>query len=464
MLFNSLAFGYFFVATTLLYFVLPHRGRVYLLLVASCYFYAVFVPEFLLILFSLILIDFSAGLYLDVPSRRRRKAVLWASLLSNLSLLFVFKYFNFFAASFLRVARLAGVTLDPILLDVILPIGLSFHTFQSMAYVIEVYRGKARAERNLATYALYVLFYPQLVAGPIERPLNLLPQLNVYQPFDSVRVVEGLRRMLWGFFKKIVIADRAAFFVDRVFDNPLEAHGLGVLLAAYLFAIQIYCDFSGYSDIAVGAARVLGFRFTVNFRQPYFSTSIREFWHRWHISLSTWFRDYVFIPLGGSRFGTWKTYRNLMIVFVVSGLWHGANFTFIVWGAWHGLLLVGQDFLPSRLRLPKIVGALVTFHLVCFGWIFFRANSVGTAVRLIRNLFDFSASNVPTVYTAQEIVVLGLAIGLLGAGDWLDRKVPIELFAPKKPVYVRWATYMALVIGILALGVFNRTQFIYFQF
>jgi D-alanyl-lipoteichoic acid acyltransferase DltB (MBOAT superfamily) len=391
MLFNSLDFLIFFPITTWLYFVLPQRYRGLFLLLASCIFYMFFIPVYILILGVTILIDYWAGRFIETSRADQKKVWLWSSVLATCLVLFVFKYFNFFSASIAAIGNFFGATYSVATLSLILPIGLSFHTFQSLSYVIEVYRGRQKAEKNFWTYALYVMFYPQLVAGPIERPQNLLKQFYEKHEFLVGRVVEGLQWIVWGFFKKMVIADRLAIFVNAIYAQPQNYSGPYLLMGTVFFAFQIYCDFSGYTDIARGCAKVLGFRLMQNFDQPYTAKSISEFWRRWHISLSTWFRDYVYIPLGGKRGGSWQWSGNLMLVFLLSGLWHGANWTFVAWGALNGFYMVFSVWTqPLRaqievilqvrryLRLYQVWNVAVTFSLVCFAWIFFRGTERGS--------------------------------------------------------------------------------------
>src|SRR3984893_16453219 len=322
MLFNSIDFAIFFPVVVAMFFLSPQRWRVSLLLAASCFFYMAFIPVYIVILFVTILIDYIAGLYIERVEGRKKTALLWLSIVSTCAVLFVFKYLGLFTGSIEGVAGILGWQLPHTALNIILPIGLSFHTFQSLSYVVEVYRRRQAAEKNFVVYSTYVMFFPQLVAGPIERPYNLLHQFYEHHTFDYLRVTSGLKRMAWGFFKKVVIADRLALYVKNVYADPQHFNGLQLTIATLFFAFQIYCDFSGYSDIAIGSARVLGFRLMENFDNPYLSQSISEFWHRWHISLSTWFRDYLYIPLGGSRVGPKRWYFNLFITFLVSGLWH----------------------------------------------------------------------------------------------------------------------------------------------
>jgi D-alanyl-lipoteichoic acid acyltransferase DltB (MBOAT superfamily) len=366
------------------------------------------------------------------------------------------------------------------LLSILLPIGLSFHTFQAMSYTIEVYRGHQPAERHFGIYALYVMFYPQLVAGPIERPQNLLHQFRERHEFDADRVFNGLARMLWGLFKKIVIADRLAVIVNQVYGNPEQYHGMAFVWATWFFAIQIYCDFSGYSDIAIGAAKVMGFKLMENFDRPYFSTSIGQFWRRWHISLSTWFKDYLYVPLGGSRVQTWKWCRNLMIVFLLSGLWHGAAWTYVIWGALHGTYLV-TSVLTTRLReriattlslarYEKILTPLkmlLTFNLVAFAWIFFRANSLHDAMHIVRQLGSLAGGlklGIPP-FTRNDLLLAIALVLLLQLIHMLQRNRATVIDAlMARPAWVRWAAYYGMILLILSVGMFGAQSFIYFQF
>jgi len=399
--------------TTAWVYAVKHRFRWPLLLLFSCYFYMVFVPKYIFILFFLIIIDYVAGLMIEQARGWRRKTLLVASLVANIGMLSFFKYFNFAETEADRLCAFFGTGFHPAYLNVVLPIGLSFHTFQSMSYTIEVYRGKCRAERHLGIYALYVLFYPQMVAGPIERPQNLLPQFHAPVKFNPVNIFEGFELMLWGLFKKSVIADNLALLVDPAYNDPKAHVGWPMVLATYAFAFQIYCDFSGYTDIARGAARVLGYNLMLNFDRPYHAQSIIEFWRRWHISLSTWFRDYLYIPMGGNRVGKWRHYFNVLVVFLVSGLWHGASWAFVVWGGLHAVyILIGQLTAGVRQKLwnasglgnqtatRTVVATIITFHLVCISWVFFPCRFVASgggglfrhaASRPIRHMFACAA-------------------------------------------------------------------------
>lgn len=482
MLFNSLEFCIFFPVVTILYFLVPSRSRWVLLLIASCLFYMAFIPRYLLILFFLIGLDFCAGIAIEnSKSASARRALLICSLVANIAMLGVFKYYNFFAHNLNSALELLHVQWALAPLALILPIGLSFHTFQSMAYTIEVYRGKWPAERHLGIYALYVLFYPQLVAGPIERPSGLLPQLHAAQRFDLTRIADGLALMLWGFIKKVVIADRLALYVNKTYGDPIHASTAWLLIATYLFAFQIYCDFSGYSDIAIGAAQVMGIRLMDNFNRPYAARSVSEFWKRWHISLSSWFRDYLYIPLGGNRKGRAWWVANILIVFVISGLWHGAAWKYAIWGGLHGAYLIFGKFshqsresigryfhLSDHSRAREAIQVILTFHLVLIAWVFFRASSAHDAFYILRRLVDGSLISehalFSTLFSTDVIGCIAL-IGILELVHWLERHKDMRHQLRVKPAIVRWAYYYALVILLLNFGMFtNPSQFIYFQF
>jgi len=483
MLFNSLHFLIFFPVVTTLYFLLPHRYRWALLLAASCYFYMALIPAYILILFFLIGVDYIAGLLIENAAGVKRKLFLILSLVANIGVLGFFKYFNFLNDNIHHLAEALGFSWPVANLSIILPVGLSFHTFQSISYTIEVYRGRQRAERHLGIYALYVMFYPQLVAGPIERPQNLLHQFFDKHSFDYQRVTDGLKLMAWGLFKKVVIADRLAEAVNQVYDSPEGYSGAALLLATYYFAIQIYCDFSGYTDIALGAAQVMGFRLMENFRSPYHASSIAEFWKRWHISLSTWFRDYLYIPLGGNRISKPRWYFNLFFVFLVSGLWHGANWTFVIWGAFHGFYLIFslwtqniRQRLTSLLSLDRapalhnLLRVFLTFNLVAFAWIFFRAPSLSQALYIVSHLFAFGSSPRPGV--ALEPLLLGrtdmiialLAVLVMEAGHLMQKYSRVRDVLARQPALVRWTAYYAVVYATLFFWKTGYHQFIYFQF
>jgi len=490
MLFNSLEFLIFFPLVVAGYFLCPHRYRWALLLAASYYFYAAWKLEYVLLLLISTTVDYFAGLRMgQLAQRSRRTKYLLLSLATNLGLLFAFKYFNFFNDSLRDLFDVFNIFYDVPAFDVLLPVGISFYTFQTLSYTIDVYRGKMQPERHFGIFALYVSFFPQLVAGPIERAVRLLPQFHLRHHFSENRAVSGLRLMLWGMFKKVVIADRLALYVNQVYNNPGEYEGLPLLVATYFFAFQIYCDFSGYSDIAIGAARVLGIDLMENFRQPYIARSVAEFWRRWHISLSTWFRDYVYIPLGGNRVAVGRWYVNLVIVFLVSGLWHGANWTFLAWGGLHALYVLlgiwltgvcvwcarqlGREEWPV---IPSWLAIFATFHLVAFGWIFFRANSLGDALLIIQNMTamrtatPIAAMNAPWFDTtvSNPVLEMILSLGLIAFLEfiqWFERRGrAVERSFDANPLWLRWAAYVVLAVAIMNLGVAIEAPFIYFQF
>ena len=483
MLFNSLAFFLFFPVVTIIYFLLPHRFRWLHLLLASCVFYMAFIPVYILILFFTIIIDYIAGIVIENAEGRKRKLFLVISLISNIGVLAVFKYYNFFIENINGLGAGVGNDWSLPILKIALPIGLSFHTFQAMSYTIEVYRGHHKAERHFGIYALYVMFYPQLVAGPIERPQNLLYQFRQHKQFDYDSVVNGLKLMMWGLFKKVVIADRLAIITDPIFADPRHHTHIDILVAAFFFSFQIFCDFSGYSDIAIGAARVMGFRLMKNFDRPYSAKNIREFWTRWHISLSTWFRDYLYISLGGNRVSLPRWYFNVFIVFLISGFWHGANWTFIAWGALHGCYAIfGAFTLKARERISHGLGivkikwlheplqVLSTFTLVTLAWIFFRSANISDALYMLQQVPAAIGDIISGIAGKTPLEVKtswGMAfavIGVLEAIHLVQRKNNILSLINGRPLYVRWAAYYALILAIIFLGVFDNRQFIYFQF
>jgi D-alanyl-lipoteichoic acid acyltransferase DltB (MBOAT superfamily) len=489
MLFNSIQFLVFFLVVTLAYFSLSWRGRWMLLLGASCYFYMVFKPVYLLILFLTIVIDYYAGIWLEqAQTPKKKKLLLILSLVSNIGILAFFKYYDFLGESLNGILQTAGLRaivppLDGLLPhyiaewmvngagQVILPIGLSFHTFQAMSYTIEVYKGKQAAEQHFGIYALYVMFYPQLVAGPIERPQNMLFQYHTYFRYDFEQVKAGLMQMAFGMFKKVVIADRLAMVVDYAYQQPAEQNGLTLLVATLFFSFQIYCDFSGYSDIAIGAARVMGFTLMDNFRNPYLSGSISEFWGRWHISLSTWFRDYLYIPLGGNRRGELRRQLNLFTVFMVSGLWHGASWNYVIWGGLHGTYSVLEGWLnklmaqrgwqlPSNF-LTRSLRVLMTFVLVMFAWVFFRNDKapVGQAFLIIQKMLTFGWDD--PLHSPLNAVEMWFSVFLIGILLLKETYYPcIETSNTK--VFFGWLAVLLTVIYFF--GVFTSNQFIYFQF
>ena len=476
MLFNSFDFLFFFIIVVSLYFVLPQPKRWILLLLSSCIFYMAFVPIYILILGFTILVDYFAGIYIEKAQGKRKKLFLIYSLIANIGVLCIFKYYNFINTNFSFLLHGFGLTNPIPYLSILLPIGLSFHTFQAMSYTIEVYRGNQKAEHHFGLYALYVMFFPQLVAGPIERPQNLLHQFRQQHYFDSNRVFEGLKIMIWGLFKKLVIADRLSIYVNNAYNHAPQQDGITLLMATVFFSFQIYCDFSGYSDIAIGAAKVMGFDLMTNFKRPLFAKSTAEFWKRWHISLSTWFKDYLYFPLGGNKRSVPRTYMNLMIVFLISGLWHGANWNFFIWGGINGFYLVfaiitkkwhAHFTKASGLgNFPKVnlfLQIITTFTLICFSRVFFRSQSISDAVFIFKKMATFKGS----IFNSGSAIIIYcfFAIGFLLAVEFKKEfyKGTFTL-SHNKYFWVRNCYYSLLVILIILIGVFDGGQFIYFQF
>lgn len=486
MLFNSLNFALFFPVVFLLYW-LATKGRLkpqnILLLAASYFFYACWDWRFLSLLLFSTLIDYCTGLQMNTAKNKARKKFwLWLSICVNLGFLAVFKYFNFFAESFADVLSGFGLQVNLWSLQVILPVGISFYTFHGLSYIIDVYNNKVKPERNFIDYALFVSFFPLLVAGPIERATHLLPQIKKERKFDFAKAVDGLRQILWGLFKKMVIADNCADYANAIFNNPANFSGSTLVLGAVLFAVQIYCDFSGYSDIALGTARLLGIDLFQNFAFPYFSRSIAEFWRRWHSSLSSWFKDYLYIPLGGSKGSTWSKIRNTFIIFLVSGFWHGANLTFITWGFLHALYMLpavlsgtnrnNLDTVAMGKMFPSVKELFqmaTTFCLVVFAWIFFRAEDMSQAFSFISGIFSISLFQMPdihaiTVLQIQPYILLVFLI-MFVVIEWLGRsqKYALAGFALKWPKLLRLAFYYIMAMTIF-LFAGKGQQFIYFQF
>jgi alginate O-acetyltransferase complex protein AlgI len=474
MTFTTFTFIIFLAVVFAAYWQLDRRRQNVLLLAASLVFYGWWDWRFLPILVFSASVDYFAGIVLDrSESATRRKWVLGASLAVNLGTLGFFKYYNFFVESAVEGLQQLGYSADPWTLRVVLPVGISFYTFQSLSYTIDVYRRQLVAVRDPAEFYAFISFFPQLVAGPIERATNLLGQFAYDRKFDALLARDGARQMLWGFFKKMVVADNLAPLVQAAFADPSAASGATLLWATYAFAFQIYCDFSGYTDIAIGCARWFGFELMRNFNFPYFARSVQDFWRRWHISLSTWFRDYLYIPLGGNRRGWLRTQFNILVVFVVSGFWHGANWTFIIWGMLHGVFYLAsstrtgasdQDAASgTRSRLTHLGSVIVTFQLVCLAWVFFRSASVAEALMIIRKIGEAIASGavaLPSGYGKIGFIVPVLAL------EWLQfrRGQPHGLAIGDLPRGLRWATYYCLTGVILLFANLGHTAFIYFQF
>ena len=502
MLFNSLHFMIFFPIVVLLYFAIPRKMRCIWLLIASYYFYMSWNAKYAILIAFSTLITYGSGLLIDKTGNfelnkekqiRYKKYVVAASLLINLGILFFFKYFTFALENINALLSNMHVQLIQNPFDFILPVGISFYTFQALGYTIDVYRGDIKAERSFVKYALFVSFFPQLVAGPIERSGNLLSQIDNVEKqskWNYARVTEGLITMIWGFFMKMVIADRAAVLVNTVFDSYYMFDSFELITASVFFTIQIYCDFASYSTIAIGAAQVLGFGLMENFDTPYLSNSIKDFWRRWHISLSTWFRDYLYIPLGGSRCSKWKKYRNLMITFLVSGMWHGANWTYVVWGGIHGIYqIIGAELQPVKkminqklhtkensfsYRLGQIT---ITFCLVDFAWIFFRANSISQAFEYIERIATrwnpwilFNGGLYELGLNQFEMHVFIVALIALILIDLLKYKTNLKVqeFLREQCIWFRWGAILLGIATIFIYGqygeAFDAQAFIYFQF
>ena len=485
MLFNSVTFLIFLPIAFLLYWFvferLIRRSRHQLTLqnafvvVASYVFYGWWDWRFLVLIAITSLCSWGSGMLIGkAASKKRAKMWMWLNIILNLGILAVFKYYNFFVVEF---AQLFHIATDGLLLKVILPVGISFYTFQALSYSIDVYQGKMEPTKDIIAFFAFISFFPQLVAGPIERATNLLPQFLHRREFIHDTAVDGMRQILWGMFKKIVVADTCAIYVDQVFSNHTAQSGSTLLLAAILFAFQIYGDFSGYSDIAIGTAKLFGIRLMRNFNNPYFSRDIAEFWRRWHISLTTWFRDYVYIPLGGSRVGKAKIVRNTFIIFLVSGLWHGANWTFIAWGAFHALLflpliLTGTNrkytnqvaegrFLPTIKETGQIV---LTFLLAVMGWIVFRAETIGQAWEYLCGIFDRSLFSIPWLKNRETYLVSFVGIAVMLTVEWLNRNKPHGFVLPQRmPVVLRYAVYVAMIVVITRFSG-SPSAFIYFAF
>lgn len=468
MLFNSLHFLFFLPCVVGLYYLLPHKYRWILIFVASCYFYMAFVPKYILILFLIIVIDYSAAIAIEKSIGRRRLIFLVVSLLANILLLCFFKYFNFLNQNLVSLFSFMGKDFHPLNLNIILPIGLSFHTFQSMSYTIEVYRGNQKAERHLGYFANYVLFFPQMVAGPIERYDRLGDELKVerkplYQNFS-----DGFKLVLFGLFIKMTIADNIAPYVNQIYLEPLKFNSMEVIMAVFLFSFQIYADFFGYSAIAIGCARLLGINIMDNFKTPYLAKSVSEFWSRWHISLSTWFRDYLYIPLGGNRVKLLRWTLNVLVVFTISGLWHGASWTFVVWGVLHGVMLLLERYFSMLFKFKikegwnvlNIFLVLKTFIITSFIWIFFRAESFDKAKQIIKAIVrnnQLAFSNLTMLI--PQIAVLGI---ILFDFFLYNSRFDVKLNRYQTPY--RWLLYSALLFCLMALSGTQKFTFIYFQF
>jgi len=478
MLFNSIDFAIFLPIVLILYWFVTNKNlklQNALLFVASYFFYACWDWRFMFLLMFSTLLDYFTGLKMqDAGNQKSKKFWFWLSVIVNLGFLGVFKYYNFFAESFAEAISHIGFQVNPWILNIILPVGISFYTFHGLSYVIDIYKDRIKAERNFVDYAVFVSFFPLLVAGPIERATHLLPQIKKQRTFDYAKAVDGLRQILWGLFKKIVIADNCAEYANLIFNNSADQSGSTLVLGAIFFTFQIYGDFSGYSDIALGTARLFGIELLRNFAFPYFSRDIAEFWRRWHISLSSWFKDYLYIPLGGSKGGKWMRIRNTFIIFIVSGFWHGANWTFITWGFLNALFIMPSIIMQTNRTNLEIVSKgkmlptfkelfqmLITFGLVVFAWIFFRAENIKHAFQYISDIFSESLFTIPTIKPLYLILIIMIFMII----EWLGREeqYAIEKLGLRWKKPLRYAMYYTIIITIFwFMG--KEQQFIYFQF
>lgn len=489
MLFNSFEFLVFLPIVFLLYwFVFRTRDRQNALIVAASYlFYGWWDWRFLLLIALTTVCSFGSGLLIDRmrggESHKAQLAVCVANIVLNLAILGIFKYYNFFVENLQSLFGVFGLRLDWATIHVVLPVGISFYTFQALGYTIDVYRNDIKATRDFVAFTAFISFFPQLVAGPIERATQLLPQFQNDREFDYAKAVDGCRQMLWGFFKKMVIADNCAGAVNQIWANQNDETGLILLIGGILFTFQIYCDFSGYSDIAIGCARLFGFNLMRNFNYPYFSRSIPEFWRRWHISLTTWFRDYIYFPLGGSRCAKWKIIRNIFIVWGISGLWHGANWNFVCWGLFHASLLAIYNLLGIRTKFKQTVAhgrwlpngrewgqMLLTFFLAVIGWIIFRSESMSEAANYLHSMFDRSLLDIHGSLArlkGLQLTIIFPSVCLLLLFEWIQREQQHALQLDHMPLFrhgvIRYAFYIVFVMGILGFAG-SQSEFIYFQF
>lgn len=483
MLFNSFTFAIFLPIVFLIYWAVPHKWRWIVLFISSYYFYMSWNVKYVILILFTTFISYACALGLErADAMKKKKVLIVSTMAASLGCLFFFKYFNFASESVANILNLFTLQVHPITLNLLLPVGISFYTFQTLGYVIDVYRGEVKAEKNFGKYATFIAFFPQLVAGPIERTKNLMPQILEEHTFEYEKAASGLRLMAWGFFKKIVIADTLAVSVDTVYDSLRMYKGFPLLVASVLFSVQIYCDFAGYSDIAIGTARLFGIELMKNFDSPYFSTSVKDFWARWHISLSTWLRDYIYIPLGGNRVSKGRNAFNLMATFLISGLWHGASWTYVVWGGIHGLAQVLEKFLFKVKKKEKIqkpggikwwVSVVVTFLFATFAWIFFRAETIGDAIYVLQNMF-YGITN-PSLYVSQITTYLGMdkltllgmiiSVGMLAVFDYYSLTVDVLGKVKEKKRAVRWIIYVVFILFLIFnVPATSGQEFIYFQF
>lgn len=491
MLFNSVKYLLFFPLVTSLYYITNHKYRWIILLAASYYFYMSWKPIYALLILLTTFLTYITALLMDkAPDTKIKKYYLILNLVVNLGILFIFKYFNFIGISFNGLFSNFGLSFNMPTLNLLLPVGISFYTFQALGYTIDVYRGDTKAEKHFGIFALFLAFFPQLVAGPIERSSNLLPQFYEKHEININNMKAGMILILWGFFKKIVIADNLAVFVNKVYNQPTNFTGIPLIVATVFFGFQIFCDFSAYSDIAIGSSRILGFSLMTNFKKPYSARNISDFWRRWHISLSTWFKDYVYIPLGGNRVSSLRWCFNQFIVFLLSGIWHGANWTFIIWGILHGFYMVTyilteklRNKIASFLGLDKhpwissILGMVITFTFVNFAWIFFRANTLSDAIYITSHLFTniIDSLNIKSIrqvlslieFSKFDFIVAFISVSFMEFIHLVQRDKSIDETINGKPLWIRWSFCYLILFAIILIGGYGyeeTTQFIYFQF
>lgn len=475
MLFNSISFGIFLIIVFALYWIVPNKFRTILLFISSCYFYMSWNPKYILLIFFMITVSYFSGKIIQrSDNKRKRKAILTLTICLCIGALFFFKYFNFISDNIVNLAKLLSIQLQPVTLDILLPVGISFYTFQTLSYVIDIYRGKVEEERNFIVFATFISFFPQLVAGPIERSTDLLPQIKSEKRFSYENASYGLKLMAWGFFKKLAIANLVAPYVDKAYSSIASCTGFDILFMMPMFAIQIYCDFSGYSDIAIGTARLFGIKLSKNFISPYFANSISDMWHRWHISLSTWLRDYIYIPLGGSRVSKVRRVYNLVITFFVSGLWHGANWTYVIWGLFHGFAQAIAGLFPRRNKKKSgarnLFSMLAVFIFWCVTWVFFRADSITDAFEVFKKLFG-SVTN-PSTFVHQNIgltpmIGIEMLVGviILAIFDYASLRVDVIEWLSKKKTLIRWSVYVLLIwLTVTFMPFDSGAPFVYFQF
>ena len=477
MLFNSYAYAVFLPIVFAIYWLMPQRFRWIVLLISSYYFYMCWNPKYIVLIFGTTVVTYLSALWMK-KDPKYKKVFLIISIVLCMGVLVLFKYFNFAMESISSFLKLFTIQFSPVTLKLLLPVGISFYTFQTMSYVIDVYRGDIEPEKHFGYYATFISFFPQLVAGPIERTSNLLPQIKSEKTFNYEKASYGIKLMVWGFFKKIVIADNFSVYVDKVFNDCTSYRGGALLIASFLFAIQIYCDFSGYSDIAIGTAKLLDVDLMTNFKSPYFSASIKEFWRRWHISLSSWFCDYVYIPLGGSRCSKWKYYRNLMITFLVSGIWHGADWTYVIWGGIHGLAQVLENMCGGKKKQKtdtRIVWwgkVLLVFLFVTMALVFFRASSLSDAVYVLR--YSLAGVTHPIIYLYNGMANIELTkiaalemlayVMILGAYDYYSLHGDVFVWLGKKTIAFRYTVYFAMLVILICCRSSGEATFVYFQF